>query len=197
MRLMLKIIITFSLVFSQFSYAGEKLKVNNELFDLGLTAGTLSVEDFPTEIISGFNATFRATEDFFLQYNYFQTELGQSSLESNPVSETLAIGGGRKVKHFGLLVGYSLFQGEFFSSRSSTGAHMSALNIVTGIGDTHLGEEENFTFTFGFGYQIEFYRKYVVRFDYRNHTYETTLIQGEDTEKAHATQMSVSGSWLF
>lgn len=212
MRFIITTIVTCLLVsFQQASFAGTKLKADNELFDLGLTFGFLSVENFPTEAISGLeidfkdfdikptglNATFRASESFFIQYNYFQATLGQSSLESNPVSETLAIGDGRKFKHYDLLIGYSLFQGEFFSSKSNTGAHLSALNIVGGIGDTHLGEEDNFTITFGFGYQIEFYRKYVVRFDYRNHTYETTLIEGEDKERAHATQMTVGLGWLL
>lgn len=198
MRLLVKTIIFCSFAFSQAALSdGGKLDVNNEQFDIGVTFGTLSVEDFPTEPILGINATFKASEDFFIQYNYFETKLGESSFEANDAFPVLGIGDSRKFSHFDLLLGYSLFQGEFFAAKSNTGAHLSALNLVAGIGDTHLGLEENFTVTLGFGYQIEFYRRVVLRFDYRNHSYETTIIDGQNKERANTTQMSMGLSWLL
>lgn len=172
-----------------------KLRINSELFDIGVTTGVINIEDFPSEFIVGANITFKASENFFLQYNYVQASVSNSAFENNPAFTVLDLGDERDFKHFDLLVGYNLFQGEFFASEDN--AHLSSLYVVGGVGDTDFGGEENFTYTIGMGYQIEFFRRYLVRFDYRDYIYKTSLVVGNEEDTVHNTQISLGVGYLF
>lgn len=174
--------------------AGE-LKVNSELFDIGLTAGIINIEDFPAEFLVGASITFKASEDFFLQYNYVQADISRSSFERAEGQSDYALGNDRNFEHYDLLIGYNLFQGEFFVGDGD--AHLSTLYLVGGIGDTNFGGEENFTYTLGLGYQIEFHRKYVLRIDYRDYIYRSSLISGDDETTVQNNQFSVGLGYLF
>jgi hypothetical protein len=44
--------------------------IDNELFDIGMQVGLINIEDFGSEIVLGTSATFKASEDFFLQFNF-------------------------------------------------------------------------------------------------------------------------------
>ncbi len=182
----------FMLLISGELFAG-KLKANSELFDAGIVAGVMNIEDFPAEFLIGANITFKASEDFFIQYNYVQSDVPESPFEEGSV--TFAIGNDRKYEHYDLLIGYNLFQGEFFVGDGDP--HYTSLYFVGGIGDTSLGDEENFSYTLGLGYQIEFRRKYVLRFDYRNYLYESSLIVAGDKTTTNNVQMSIGLGYLF
>ncbi len=171
----------------------SELNVNSELFDVSLVAGVINLEDFPAEYVVGANVTFKASEDFFLQYNYVQADVSKSSFEEADSSNVFAFD--RSLTHYDLLLGYNIFQGEFFASGDS--AHLSALYTVGGIGYTDFGGEENFTYTIGVGYQIEFSRKYVLRLDYRDYIYRTSLIIGDEEKTVHNNQFSVGLGYLF
>jgi len=175
--------------------ADSKLRINSELFDFGVVTGILNIEDFPAEFVVGASVTFKASEDFFLQYNYVQAEVSESSFEKNPSFTVLDLGDDRSFKHYDLLVGYNIFQGEFFTSGDTT--NLSSLYVVGGIGDTTFGGEENFTYTIGMGYQVEFYRRYLLRFDFRDYIYNTSLIVGGEEDTAHNSQISVGVGYLF
>lgn len=173
----------------------SKLRVNKELFDIGLVTGIINIENFPAEYLVGVNVTFKASEDFFLQYNYIQADISESSFEKNPAAPTLDLGDNRSFSHYDLLLGYNIFQGEFFASGGE--AHLSSLYVVAGIGDTDFGGEENFTYTLGLGYQIEFFRRYLVRFDYRDYIYSSSLVVGDNENTVHNNQISVGVGYLF
>ncbi len=171
----------------------SELNVNSELFDVSLVAGVINLEDFPAEYVIGANVTFKASEDFFLQYNYVQADVSKSSFEEADSSNVFAFE--RSLVHYDLLLGYNIFQGEFFTGGDN--AHLSALYTVGGIGYTDFGGEENFTYTIGVGYQIEFRRKYVLRVDYRDYIYQTSLIIGDEEKTVHNNQFSVGLGYLF
>ena len=64
-----------ALCFAPAVFADESAKtdisdINNEVFELGIFAGIINIEDFGSEFVPGISATFRASEDFFIQYNY-------------------------------------------------------------------------------------------------------------------------------
>ncbi|VUD68843.1 hypothetical protein TDB9533_04202 [Thalassocella blandensis] len=176
---------------------GKKgLKVNSELFDIGIIAGSINIEDFPSQFepLLGVNITFKASEYFFLQYNFIQTEIGVSSVEANDAIAGFGLED-RDFTHYDLLVGYNIFQGEFFSSDGQ--ANLSNLYVVGGFGDTEMGGESNFTYTIGAGYLIEFARKYLVRIDYRDYIFDSSLLVSEGEETIHNTQFSIGIGYLF
>lgn len=202
MRKLLKFALVLGVVVAGSAHAAEGkkkgLKVNSELFDVGIIAGSINIEDFPSQFepLLGVNVTFKASEYFFLQYNFIQTEIGVSSVEAN---DAIVPGGfgleDRDFTHYDLLVGYNIFQGEFFSSEGQ--ANLSNLYIVGGFGDTEMGGESNFTYTVGAGYLIEFARKYLVRIDYRDYIFDSSLLVSEGEETVHNTQFSIGVGYLF
>ncbi len=183
-----------SLAIAPMAANASELNVNSELFDVGLVAGVINIEDFPADYVIGVNATFKASEDFFIQYSYVQADVSKSSFENSPSSNTFGFDD-RSFTHYDLLLGYNIFQGEFFTGADS--AHLSALYTVGGIGYTDFGGEENFTYTSGVGYQIEFRRKYVLRVDYRDYIYQTSVTVGDEEKKVNNNQFSVGLGYLF
>lgn len=172
------------------------LRVNSELFDISLITGVLNIEDFPSEWMVGASVSFKASESFFLQYNYLQSDIGESSIEKNPAAAGYDLSSDRSFTHYDLLIGYTIFHGEFFTGDGGDG-RLSSLYTVAGIGDTEFGDESNFTYTLGLGYKIEFSRKYSLRVDFRDHIYTTSLVVGADEKTVHNTQLSLGFGFMF
>lgn len=170
----------------------ETSEIRNEVFELGVTVGWINIADFNSETTLGLSATFTASEDFFLQYNYFQADASASSYESSQTR--LFDGKDRTFRHFDLLVGYNLFQGEFFPTGPR--ARLSALYLVGGVGDTQFGGESSFSYTAGIGYQLALTRRFILRMDYRSYIYTSNLITDED-KTVISTQLSSGLSYLF
>ncbi len=165
--------------------------LDTEYFDIGIFTGIINIEDFNSELLYGISATFRASEDFFLQLNYLQADSNLSSYEQS--QGQLFSGDDRIFKHYDFLLGYNIFQGEFFSSGNRS--NLSALYVVGGVGDTEFGGEGNFSYTLGVGYQVALKRRYIVRADMRDYFYESNLLlEGKDT---HNIQFSIGLSYLF
>jgi outer membrane beta-barrel protein len=157
--------------------------INNEVFDLGVHLGIVNFEDFSSELTPGLSATFRASEDYFIQYNYIRTNVSLSSYEKSQGS-LLPAKTNRRFVHYDLLVGYNLFQGEFFTSATKAG--LSTLYIVAGVGTTKFGGESNFTYTFGAGYDIALSRHFSINFDFRDYIYKSDLIYAKETSVTNA-----------
>lgn len=170
----------------------SKSDIDSEFLELGLGFGVINIEDFPSEYTTGLNLKFRATEDLFLQLNFMlASDVELSSAEKS--QGAFFTDSDRDYLHYDMLVGYNFFQGEFFTS--NTNANLSTLYIVGGIGETEFGDESNFTYTFGLGYQVAFYRKYILNVDVREYIYESSLIAEDDTTVA--THVSVGFNYLF
>jgi outer membrane beta-barrel protein len=168
--------------------------INNEVFELGLFAGLINIQDFTSEFVPGISFTFRASEDFFVQYNYLEAEVGLSSYEESAVDTNVRFSGSdRKFIHYDLLVGYNIFQGEFFPNPPK--ASLSSLYLVLGVGNTDFGDESKFTYTAGLGYQVALTRRFAVHFDYRDYIYERALFTVEET--VHNSQISVGLKFAF
>ncbi|MGB3611511.1 MAG: outer membrane beta-barrel domain-containing protein [Cellvibrio sp.] len=166
--------------------------INNEVFELGIFAGIINIEDFGSEFAPGISATFRASEDFFIQYNYLQADVSPSSYEKN--QGKLFDGDDRTFRHYDLLIGYNLFQGEFFPSPPK--ANLSSLYLVAGVGDTEFGGESSLTYTLGIGYQLSLTRRFALQFDFRDYIYQSTLVSDEK-RSVGAAQISSGVKFLF
>ncbi|MBX2858578.1 MAG: outer membrane beta-barrel domain-containing protein [Cellvibrionaceae bacterium] len=174
--------------------SGSASSIDNEYFEIGFNTGILNLQDFSSEFTVGANVSFKATEDFFLQFNYLRTDVGLSSFEKDSPVGRYFEGDDRTYSHYDLLVGYNLLQGEFFFREGE--ANLSTLYLVAGVGDTEFGGEANFTYTLGAGYEVSFARRFVMRFDYRNFIYTSNLIVEEDGSTRNGL-LSVGLGYLF
>lgn len=192
--LFLIVLLLFLPLSASLAQSNDLPKVRTEYLELGLNVGYLNIEDFDTHLAIGAGLTIRATEDFFLQVNYMQaSDIDLSVAEEEGGATSFLEEGDRDFKHYDLLLGYNLFQGEFFTGESK--AHLSSLYLVGGIGETQFGDEERFTYTLGLGYQVAFNRRYILHFDFRDYIFDSSLI-AEDAS-THNTHLSVGMRYLF
>lgn len=173
----------------------EGLDINNEIFELGAFVGIVNIEDFTSEMVPGISLTFRASEDFFIQYNYLQiSKVSLPLYESQDAAPIYFTGNSRKFSHYDLLVGYNIFQGEFFKSQAATS--LSSLYVVLGAGETAFGEESRFSYTAGLGYQIGFTKRLNFTVDFKNYIYNSSVILDQD-KTVNTTQISTGINYIF
>jgi outer membrane beta-barrel protein len=169
-------------------------KIDSEFLEIGFNAGIVTIEDFPTEFAWGLNATFRATEDFFLQVNYMQAaDVALSSREK--AQGAYYTGSNRDFTQYDFLLGANIFQGEFFSGQPQ--ARLSSLYVVAGVGEVSFGEGKHFAITAGLGYRIAFNRRYVFTLDVRDYIYQASLTSGDDERTVNNIYLSTGLSYLF
>lgn len=167
----------------------KKLPLDNEYFELGFSTGVVAIQDFNSEYTMGAGATFRASESFFLQFNYFSAASSLSAFEKS--QGRYFDGADRNFSHYDLLVGYSIFHGELFLREGES--TLSNLYLVGGVGNNSFGGEDNFSTTIGLGYKLGLSRKYNLSFDFRDYIYQSSLIVEDKT--VHNTHLSIGISY--
>ncbi len=154
--------------------------IDSEFFELGFYTGILSVEDFGTQPVYGIKASFHATEDFFLQANYGQSEVQETSYERLSGDDTsILTDKQRELSYYDVLLGYNIFPGETFVTQSTT--YNSAFYLVAGAGNTKFVGDNNFTVVFGTGYRLILTDWLTWNMDYRDHIFETKLLTEKKT----------------
>jgi outer membrane beta-barrel protein len=167
------------------------LNLNKDYFEIGVNAGVLAIQDFNSEYSFGVNATFQASEDFFLQSNYVQADASLSAFEN---SQGQYFGGGdRTFSYYDILIGYNLLQGEFYPSEGKS--TLSSLYTVAGVGNVSFGGEDSFATTLGIGYKLELRRRLNLRLDFRDIIYDSILTPENKT--THNTRVSIGISYVL
>lgn len=171
-------------------YPGKASAVDTEFFQLGVTTGVITIQDFTSELTVGLNATFKASENFFLQTNYFQANVSLSSAEQAP---QIPYTGNRTYRHLNLLLGYNIFQGELLGGSKT---RFSSLYVIGGAGDTAFLDEKAFTIVYGIGYQLSLSRRYNFHIDYHNYLYNSKVVDASESRSLNA-KVQLGLSWLF
>ena len=173
--------------------ANKRLALDNEYFEFGVNLGVINVQDFTSEFGIGLQATFSASENFFLQFNFLQADIAESSFEAQ-IGQSFS-GSDRQYRHYDLLVGYNIFDGEIFLGNGK--ANLSSLYVVGGFGSNQFGGEEVFSSTLGLGYKIGLTRKINLHVNYRNYLYNSSLVLGEREQSVRDTHFSVGLGYLW
>lgn len=156
----------------------SQAKIDDEVFEAGIFAGIISIEDFGTQPLYGVKASFHATEDFFLQANYGVSKAGRTSYETiNGNGVDILTDSDREFRYYDLLVGYNLFPGEAFITRNLT--LNTAFYLVAGAGNTRFAGDDHFTLVFGSGYRVILSDWLTWNLDYRDHIFKTELLGRE------------------
>jgi len=197
-HLLLSATLALSLCFANATFAagkGKKLRLNNEFFEFGVHAGVINIQDFTSELTLGVSATFSASENFFLQYNYLAADVSLSTFEEVPGGGLFFQGNDRLFRHYDLLLGYNLLQSEFFVADGYN--TIGSLYTVIGVGDTNFGDEDRFTTTIGIGYKIGLTRRWKLRIDFRDYIYRSSLIRQDGDRARHNTAFTAGISFLW
>lgn len=168
--------------------------IDDEFFEIGVFAGILTIDNFGSEPVYGINASFHATEDFFLQLNYGVSSAGLTSFEQLAGEHVRLLSDSeRDYTFYNLLVGYNIFPGEVFLTSKLT--FNSAFYLVGGVGNTNFGGEDNFTTILGAGYRIVLRDWLTWHVDYRDHIFQSDIL--EKNEVTHNIELSTGVTLFF
>jgi outer membrane beta-barrel protein len=168
--------------------------IDTEFFEIGVYAGILTVENFGTEPLYGVNASFNATEDFFLQLNYATSKAGFTSFETVSGEDVrLLTDSERDYTYYNVMVGYNIFPGEVFMT--SKLAFNSDIYLAGGVGNTKFGGEDNFTITLGTGYRIVLRDWLTWHVDFRDHIFKSDIIEKNQT--TNNVELSTGVTFFF
>lgn len=168
-------------------------KIDTENVELGLHFGALSVEDFGTNPVYGFNAAFHVTEDLFFQVDWGRSTAGRSSVETFGEGVQLLTGGERRLRYYSLSLGYNFLPGEVFLGRDV--AMNSTFYLLGGIGATKFAGDERFTVNFGAGYRILPTDWLAIHVDVQDRLFESDLF--DTSEMAHNIEARIGATVFF
>jgi outer membrane beta-barrel protein len=170
----------------------SEANIDTENFEIGLTVGVISIEDFSTSMIAGLRLAYHINENFFVEAAYGQTEAGQTSFELLSGGAPLLTDEERNYRYYNLGLGYSL-NGEIFVTDSWV--INSATYFVLGAGSTEFAGDEHFTLTLGAGYKVLLSDYFALRVEVNDHLFNSELIGAEKT--THNIHYGVGATFFF
>jgi outer membrane beta-barrel protein len=126
-------------------------KIDASNIELGGYYGSLSIEDFGTNEIWGFNIAYHVTEDIFFQGGWGRSKAGKTSYEALGGNVQLLTPRQRRFTYYDLSLGYNIFPGEVYVGGL---AMNSALYVIGGIGSVKFAGDQRFSLNFGAGYRL-------------------------------------------
>lgn len=168
--------------------------IDDESFEIGAFVGILNIDNFGSEPLYGINASYYATEDFFLQLNYAVSSADLTSFEElSGENVRLLTDSERDYTYYNALIGYNIFPGEVFMTSKLT--FNSAFYLAGGVGNTDFGGEDNFTVMLGTGYRIVLRDWLAWHIDFRDHIFKSDIIKENQT--THNVELSTGLSLFF
>ena len=167
--------------------------IDSEDFELSAFAGILSIEDFGTNPVFGFELAYHVNEDVYVQFDYGFSEAGQTSFEVLSGGAPLLSDDERELQYYLFNIGFNLLPGEAFVTESST--FNTSFYVIGGIGSTEFAGDDRFTINFGTGYQILFADAFSLNIDVRDLIFNMDVF-GED-KVTHNLQYTVALGWFF
>ncbi len=152
----------------------QESKINPEDFEVIVSAGILSIEDFGSAPVYGIKLAYRVSEGFFVNTEVGASRGGESSAEIILPGAPLLADDERDLSYYLINLGYDIFPGETFVTDSLT--YNTALYLIAGMGNTDFAGASRFTFSVGFGYRVVMADYLSIYFDVRDHTYNMDLL---------------------
>lgn len=167
--------------------------IDTEDFEIGVTGGLMTVEDFESSAVTALNLKYHVTEDFFVEARYGRSKLGLSSYERLSGGATLIADEDRTLQFYDLSLGVNLFPGETFIA--NRWAVNSAFYLTGGVGATDFAGNQALTITAGVGYRLIASDFIALDVGFRDHLFDTE-ITGEK-KLTHNTELSAGISFFF
>ncbi len=172
----------------------DESKIDTANFEILVSAGLLSIEDFGVNLVLSTRLVYHISEDFFTDVGLRKSSAGKTSFETlNPGSAPLLSDADREYQHYFVSFGYNLLPGEAFITDSTT--YNSALYLIASIGNTDFAGDTNFTVSYGAGYRLLVSNYVSVYLDVRDHTFNMDLL-GE-SKLTHNLEVTFGASYYF
>ena len=146
-------------------------------FEIAAYAGYLAVENFDTNLVTGFKIGYHMTEDFFVQASYGRSEVGRTSFEKLSGGPPLLSSDERELEYYVVGLGFNLFPGEAFFTDSTT--VNTVFYLYGGVGNTDFAGDDRYTIAYALGYRALIADAFSVDVEMRNLLFDIDIF-GED-----------------
>lgn len=167
--------------------------IDTEDFEIGISGGMLSVEDFESNPVVISHLTYHVSEDFFVQARYGVSELGESSFDRLSGGASLLGTDDKDISFYDLSLGVNIFPGETFIW--DRWAVNSSFYLVGGVGSTQFAGSERFTVNGGVGYRLIANDFIALNFQVRDHVFDTEITGSK--KATHNIELGAGISFFF
>jgi outer membrane beta-barrel protein len=168
-------------------------KIDSENFEVGFSAGELSVEDFGVSSVTGLRFAYHVSESFFLEAAGGRTTAGKTSFETLSGSAELLTDSEREYTYYDVSFGYNILPGEGFIGKSH--AWNTQTYFIGGVGKTTFGGDDRFTVNVGMGIRLIPLDWLAVHADVRDHIFDSDLLG--TMKRTHNIELGVGLTFFF
>ncbi len=168
-------------------------QIDTENFEVGISGGLFTIEDFESASLTVANLRYHITEDFFLEGRYGQSTAGRTSFERLSGAAELLTDEERSVQFYDLSLGYNLLPGEAFVG--SRWAFSTGLYAIGGIGAIEFAGDQTLATSVGMSYRMVANDTISVNFTVRDHIFDTEITGVPKT--THNVEVSLGLSIFF
>jgi outer membrane beta-barrel protein len=170
----------------------QEALIDTENFELGLSIGTLNIEDFESSIVYGVRVAYHLSEDIFFEANAGFADAGETSAEQLGQLQLLT-DDQRDYQYYNVNVAYKILPGQAYFARKY--ALNTNFYLIMGLGATDFADDSRFTVNYGAGYQILLTDSLAWHISARQHLYKIDLL-GEEKNSVN-TEFSSGLSFFF
>lgn len=142
--------------------------------EVGIYTGTLSMENFSSQSVTGLRLAYHVTEDFFVEGVYGKSIISDEFFRSRAFPITGFDKQEEDLTYYNISLGYNVLPGEIFIGKKW--AMASAFYFIGGVGTMKFAKENHSTFNFGAGYRILVTDWFAVHLDMRDHVFNSDLL---------------------
>jgi outer membrane beta-barrel protein len=166
--------------------------IDDEHFELGFYLGSLSVEEFNTNLVTGLSLTYHISSSWLTQAHYAISKVQSPAFEDTS-GFTFLNDDDLNYEYLRILGGYKLFDGRSFLGKRHK--YNSAVYILAGISDVDFAGSRNQGLALGLSYRTVITDWLTVNLDVNNTTVNLKLFN--DQSKSNNTEMTLGMNALF
>jgi outer membrane beta-barrel protein len=167
--------------------------IDSENFEVGFSAGELSIEDFGVNSVTGLRFAYHISESFFLEGAGGRTTAGKTSFETLSGSAELLTDSQREYTYYDVSFGYNILPGEGFVGKNH--AWNTQTYLIGGVGKTTFGGDDRFTVNVGMGIRLIPLDWLAVHADVRDHIFDSDLLG--TMKRTHNIELGVGLTFFF
>ena len=167
--------------------------IDSENFEVGFSAGELSIEDFGVNSVTGLRFAYHVSESFFLEGAGGRTTAGKTSFETLSGSAELLTDSQRQYTYYDVSFGYNVLPGEGFVGKNH--AWNTQTYLIGGVGKTTFGGDDRFTVNVGMGIRLIPLDWLAVHADVRDHIFDSDLLG--TMKRTHNIELGVGLTFFF
>ncbi len=171
----------------------DEATIDSNDFEIILSAGYLSIEDFAVNSMLGVKLNYYVTDSLFVQLDWLQATAGDTSYEILSGGAPLLTDEERELTAYAINLGYNLLPGEVFFSEHTT--FNSAFFINAGIGNATFAGNDRFSYNYGAGFRVLLLENLSLYSEFRNHVFDVDVFGINKT--TNNLQFSIAVGWYF